>query len=53
MAGRLQSVPEVDRATWFDLALAREKILASQQPLLDRLEEAQDVPDRELEEAGS
>jgi predicted NUDIX family NTP pyrophosphohydrolase len=39
-SGRLQSFPEVDRAEWFDLKRAREKILASQQPLLDRLDEA-------------
>jgi predicted NUDIX family NTP pyrophosphohydrolase len=40
-SGRLQSFSEVDRAEWLDLARAREKILASQQPLLDRLDEAQ------------
>jgi predicted NUDIX family NTP pyrophosphohydrolase len=39
-SGRLQSFPDVDRAEWFDLKRAREKILASQQPLLDRLDEA-------------
>ena len=44
-SGRRQSFPEVDRAEWFDLARAREKILASQQPLLDRLDEA---PGRQL-----
>jgi predicted NUDIX family NTP pyrophosphohydrolase len=32
------SIPEIDRAEWFALPLARTKILASQQPLLDRLE---------------
>jgi len=37
-SGRTISVPEIDRAEWFPLALAREKILASQQPFLDRLE---------------
>jgi predicted NUDIX family NTP pyrophosphohydrolase len=40
-SGRRQSFPEVDRAAWFDLKRAREKIFASQQPLLDRLDEAQ------------
>lgn len=40
-SGRRKSFPEVDRAGWFDLARAREKILASQQPLLDRLDEIQ------------
>jgi predicted NUDIX family NTP pyrophosphohydrolase len=38
-SGRLQTFPEVDRAGWFDLRLANEKILASQRPLLDRLAE--------------
>jgi len=37
-SGRLQSFPEVDRAEWFTLSGAREKILRGQQPLLDRLE---------------
>jgi predicted NUDIX family NTP pyrophosphohydrolase len=37
-SGRTIPVPEIDRAEWFPLALAREKILASQQPFLDRLE---------------
>ena len=30
--------PEIDRAGWFPLEIAREKILASQLPLLDELE---------------
>jgi predicted NUDIX family NTP pyrophosphohydrolase len=38
-SGRLQSFPEIDRAGWFTLPVARVKILASQRPLLDRLEE--------------
>ena len=37
-SGRFQSFPEVDRAAWFGLADAREKILPSQLPILDRLE---------------
>jgi predicted NUDIX family NTP pyrophosphohydrolase len=36
--GRIIYVPEIDRAAWFELALARKKIFASQQPFLDRLE---------------
>jgi predicted NUDIX family NTP pyrophosphohydrolase len=36
--GRTIYVPEIDRAEWFALPLARQKILASQQPFLDRLE---------------
>ena len=39
-SGRTVSFPEIDRAAWFPLSQAREKILASQAPLLDRLEEA-------------
>jgi predicted NUDIX family NTP pyrophosphohydrolase len=37
-SGRMLQIPEIDRAAWFDLPLARKKILASQIPLLDRLE---------------
>jgi predicted NUDIX family NTP pyrophosphohydrolase len=37
-SGRTLQIPEIDRAAWFDLPLARKKILASQIPLLDRLE---------------
>lgn len=37
-SGRTLQVPEIDRAAWFALPLARRKILAGQRPLLDRLE---------------
>src|SRR5215212_4426354 len=37
--GRTIYVPEIDRAEWFALPLARQKILAGQQPFLDRLEQ--------------
>lgn len=37
-SGRMIHIPEIDRAEWFNLPLAREKILASQRPFLDRLE---------------
>jgi predicted NUDIX family NTP pyrophosphohydrolase len=37
-SGRMRRFPEVDRASWFALPAAREKILAGQRPLLDRLE---------------
>jgi predicted NUDIX family NTP pyrophosphohydrolase len=33
-SGRMQSIPEVDRADWFSLAVAEDKILAGQRPLL-------------------
>jgi predicted NUDIX family NTP pyrophosphohydrolase len=35
--GRLQSFPEVDRAEWFTVKEAREKILPGQRPFIDRL----------------
>lgn len=38
-SGRTIEIPEVDRAEWFGLEIAREKINAGQVPLLDRLEE--------------
>jgi predicted NUDIX family NTP pyrophosphohydrolase len=34
---RMQTFPEIDRAAWFTLDEARERILASQRPLLDAL----------------
>jgi predicted NUDIX family NTP pyrophosphohydrolase len=36
-SGTQQEFPEVDRAEWFDLETAREKILPAQAELLDRL----------------
>lgn len=36
-SGRMQSFPEVDRAAWFTLAKARDKIQPGQAPFLDRL----------------
>jgi predicted NUDIX family NTP pyrophosphohydrolase len=36
-SGRTQEFPEVDRAEWFTLATAREKINAAQADFLDRL----------------
>jgi predicted NUDIX family NTP pyrophosphohydrolase len=38
-SGRIIEIPEIDRAEWFGLDAAREKINAGQVPLLDRLEE--------------
>jgi predicted NUDIX family NTP pyrophosphohydrolase len=38
LGGRLITVPEVDRAQWCSLAVAREKLNPGQVPLLDRLE---------------
>lgn len=36
-SGRMQSFPEIDRAEWFTLAEAKEKILPSQAQILDAL----------------
>ncbi|CAH1659829.1 NUDIX domain-containing protein [Chelatococcus asaccharovorans] len=36
--GRFQTFPEIDAAAWFTVSEARDKILAGQRPLLDRLE---------------
>jgi predicted NUDIX family NTP pyrophosphohydrolase len=38
-SGKRQTFPEVDRAEWFTLAEAHEKINAGQRPLLERLAE--------------
>ena len=38
-SGRKSEFPEVDRGAWFSMAAAREQILKSQAPLLDRLEQ--------------
>ncbi|SCB10770.1 NUDIX domain-containing protein [Rhizobium multihospitium] len=37
-SGRMQTFPEVDRAEWFALAEARQKIVSGQAPFLERLE---------------
>jgi predicted NUDIX family NTP pyrophosphohydrolase len=37
-SGAFQAFPEVDRAEWFDLEVARSKILSGQVDLIDRLE---------------
>ncbi|WP_067565985.1 NUDIX domain-containing protein [Nocardia acidivorans] len=38
-SGRIQQFPEIDRAEWFTLDLAREKLGKGQRPFLDRLAE--------------
>ena len=40
-SGVTQEFPEVDRAEWFALTVAREKIVPTQVPLLDRLQALQ------------
>jgi predicted NUDIX family NTP pyrophosphohydrolase len=39
-SGNVREYPEVDRADWFAVAVARSKLLKGQLPLLDRLVEA-------------
>ena len=39
-SGRLQTFPEIDRVAWFEVAAAREKLIAAQVPFLDRLQDA-------------
>ena len=46
-SGKRQEFPEVDRAEWFDLKAAREKILAAQAEFLDRLLERLESEDGE------
>jgi predicted NUDIX family NTP pyrophosphohydrolase len=36
-SGRMIEIPEVDRAAWFTISEAHERILKSQQPFLERL----------------
>jgi len=38
-SGRRQEFPEIDRAEWFPLARAREKLIEAQAAFVDRLEE--------------
>lgn len=38
-SGKRTVFPEIDRAGWFTLAAAREKMIEGQRPLLDRLED--------------
>jgi len=46
-SGSEQEFPEVDKAEWFDLGAAREKILPAQAELLDRLLERLESADGE------
>jgi predicted NUDIX family NTP pyrophosphohydrolase len=36
-SGRVQEFPEIDRAAWFDVERARQKLVKGQLPFLDRL----------------
>jgi predicted NUDIX family NTP pyrophosphohydrolase len=39
-SGEMQLFPEIDRAGWFTLSLARRKLIEAQGPFLDRLASA-------------
>lgn len=38
-SGRMRAFPEIDRAGWFPLAVARHKVVPGQVPILDALED--------------
>jgi predicted NUDIX family NTP pyrophosphohydrolase len=42
-SGKVREYPEIDRAAWFPLAMARAKLLKGQRPLLDALIVAADL----------
>lgn len=50
-SGRFMEVPEVDRAGWFTIAVAREKINPAQVPLLGRLLELVEGRDGDAQES--
>jgi predicted NUDIX family NTP pyrophosphohydrolase len=37
-SGTIRTFPEIDRAAWFELAAAHDRIVAGQRPLLERLD---------------
>ena len=39
-SGKLAEFPEIDRVGWFDVAVARSKLVKGQRPLMDHLERA-------------
>jgi predicted NUDIX family NTP pyrophosphohydrolase len=43
-SGRIQEFPEIDRVEWFDLAGARDKVVAAQREFLDRLAQLLTAP---------
>jgi predicted NUDIX family NTP pyrophosphohydrolase len=45
-SGKMQIFPEIDRAEWFDLAIAHTKILDGQRPFLHRLAERAGQPEK-------
>jgi predicted NUDIX family NTP pyrophosphohydrolase len=45
-SGTMQSFPEVDRAQWFTVEEAREKILSGQRAFIERLLERLEIPAR-------
>jgi predicted NUDIX family NTP pyrophosphohydrolase len=43
-SGRIQAFPEVDRAAWFDLETARQKLLQGQRGFIDQLQDRLEPP---------
>lgn len=52
-SGRQQEFPEIDRAAWFSIDVARRKILKGQEPFLLQLREKLDNPAETREDGGS
>jgi predicted NUDIX family NTP pyrophosphohydrolase len=48
-SGRLMEIPEVDRGDWFSIADAKERILKSQAPFLEKLSRLLSVPEAPAE----
>jgi len=40
-SGKMISIPEVDRAEWFDVVIAKQKINPAQIPLIERFTDMQ------------
>lgn len=51
-SGKTAEFPEIDRAAWFDLATAEQKLVSGQVPFLDVLEEALSAAGRKLRPRG-
>jgi predicted NUDIX family NTP pyrophosphohydrolase len=43
-SGQLRQFPELDRVGWFQVSVAKAKIITGQQPFLDRLSELASTP---------
>jgi predicted NUDIX family NTP pyrophosphohydrolase len=52
-SGRIEAFPEIDRADWFDLETAREKLVKGQRPFLEDLAERLDTERANTEPANT